>query len=75
MAYVKIYEGNFIIIQLMRKNLEDQGITPVIKDETESARLAGFGPTAYGHQELFVHKDEEDKASKIVVRTLEEFKV
>ena len=66
MGYVKIYAGNFIIVQLISKNLEDCGITAVIKDETESARLAGFGPTTYGHQEVFVHESEEEKAIKIL---------
>ena len=74
MAYVKIYAGSFIIIQWICKTLEDNGIIPVIKDETESARLAGFGPTTYGHQELFVHENEEEKANEIVARTIEEFK-
>ena len=73
MAYVKIYAGNFIIIQRMCQTLEDHGIIPVIKDETESARLAGFGTTAYGHQELFVHENEEEKAIEIVARTIEAF--
>jgi len=74
MAYVKIYAGNFIIIQRICKTLEDNGIIPVIKDETESARLAGFGTTTYGHQELFVHENEEEKAIEIVARTIEAFK-
>ena len=73
MAYIKIYAGSFILVQLMRKNLEDCGIRPVIKDETESARLAGFGTTPYGHQELFVHKSEAKKANEIVAETLENF--
>ncbi|MDA0326061.1 MAG: DUF2007 domain-containing protein [Bacteroidetes bacterium] len=72
MGYVKIYAGSFIIVQLISKNLEDCGITAVIKDETESARLAGFGPTT-GHQEVFVHQSEEEKAIKILANTTDKF--
>jgi len=73
MGYVKIYAGSFIIVQLISKNLEDCGITAVIKDETESARLAGFGPTTYGHQEVFVHESEEEKAIKILAHITDKF--
>ena len=55
MAYHKIYGGSFIVVELIRENLDNQGITAIIKDETESGRLAGFGPTTYGHQDVFVH--------------------
>jgi hypothetical protein len=41
--YSKLYTGSFIVVQLITQNLEKQGITPIVKDETESARLAGFG--------------------------------
>jgi hypothetical protein len=42
-------------------------INPVIKDQAESAILGGFGGTmAPDFQEIFVHKDEVEKASKII---------
>lgn len=41
--YSKVYSGSFIVVQLITQNLEKEGITPIVKDETESARLAGFG--------------------------------
>ncbi|MGC6525980.1 MAG: DUF2007 domain-containing protein [Flavobacteriaceae bacterium] len=70
MAYHKIYGGSFIIVELIRKNLDDQGITAIIKDETESGRLAGFGPTTYGYQDVFIHESEKEKAQQIVATTL-----
>lgn len=66
MAYHKIYGGSFIVVELIRKHLEDQGITVIIKDETESGRLAGFGPTTYGYQDIFVHESEQEKAQQIM---------
>ena len=55
MAYTKLYQGSLIVVQMMRINLENQGINPLIKDESESARLAGFGISNIGIQQLFVH--------------------
>lgn len=71
--YSKVYSGSFIVVQLITQNLEKEGITAIVKDETESARLAGFGTPTYGFQELFVHSSEKDKAEAIVANTLAEF--
>lgn len=69
--YTKIYTGNFILIQLMVSRLDDIGIFAIVKDESESGRLAGFGASIQGHQELYVHNDELEKAVPVVesVRT------
>ena len=72
--YSKLYAGSFIMVQLITQNLEKLGITPIIKDETESARLAGFGTFTYGFQELYVHSSEKNKAEAIIATTLSELK-
>jgi Putative prokaryotic signal transducing protein len=64
--YIKIYTGNFIIVQLITTKLEDIGIEPIIKDESESGRLAGFGASIQGQQEVYVHENELNKALPIV---------
>jgi len=64
--YTKIYTGSFIIAQLITDHLEAIGITPVIKDETESARLAGFGSSIPGLQEVYVTNEELDAAIPVV---------
>lgn len=64
--YMKIFTGNFIMVQRIATLLQDIGISPVIKDESESGRLAGFGSSIQGQQEVYVHKDELDKAVPIV---------
>ncbi len=64
--YIKIYTGNFIVVQLIKQRLEDIGINPIIKDETESGRLAGFGASLPGMPEVHVHENELDKAVVIV---------
>lgn len=64
--YVKIFSGSFIVVQLVVDRLKTVGISPIIKDESESGRLAGFGSSIQGFQELYVHKDEEPHARPIV---------
>jgi len=64
--YTKIYTGNFIVTQLIVDKLQAVGISAVIKDETESARLGGFGTYNQGLQELYVNNDELDVAVPIV---------
>ncbi|MBC3759722.1 MULTISPECIES: putative signal transducing protein [Hyunsoonleella] len=64
--YVKVFSGNFIEVQRIFKSLEDVGICAIIKDESESGRLAGFGASIQGFQEIHVHKEEIDRATPIV---------
>ncbi|WP_400079306.1 putative signal transducing protein [Winogradskyella sp. R77965] len=66
--YTKVYNGNFILITRIKTELEHAGIIPIIKDEGESQRLAGYGSMNQGFQEVFVHNDELDKATEIVNR-------
>ena len=64
--YIKIYTGNTIIIQVIKQRLEDAGINPIVKDETESGRLAGFATAIPTFPEIYVHESETDKAVSIV---------
>ena len=66
--YTKIFSGNFIIVQLMKERLHDAGISAVIKDESESGRLAGFGASIQGLQEVYVSKEELDRAVPIIAQ-------
>lgn len=66
-SYIKIYTGDFIIVQRIISELEKENIIPVVKDQTESARLGGFGGGILpGFQQVYVHKDELDKATLII---------
>lgn len=64
--YVKIFSGSFIIVQLVLDRLKGAGINAIVKDESESGRLAGFGSAIQGFQELYVYKDEVEYAIPIV---------
>ncbi len=67
-AYTKIYSGNFILVTRVKTELEHIGIIPIIKDESESQRLAGYGSINLGFQEVFVNNEELEKAIPIVER-------
>lgn len=67
--YIKIFTGNFIIVQRIIDELKDANINAIVKDPTESARLAGFGGGIFpGFQEIFVNEDELENAVEIVER-------
>lgn len=70
--YNKVFSGNFIVVQMIKNRLEREGISPIIKDESESGRLAGFGASIQGFQELYVSNDELTKATAIVQAVNEE---
>jgi hypothetical protein len=65
-SYLHLFSGSSIDVLALRNALAEENITPVVKDESESARLAGFGQTAPMMQRVFVHEDEYDKAKTIL---------
>ncbi len=64
--YIKVFSGNFIEVQRMFQALEAENICAIIKDESESGRLAGFGSSIHGFQEIHVHKDELNRTTPII---------
>lgn len=73
--YVKIFSGSFIIVQLMVDRLEGVGINAIVKDESESARMAGFGSSFPGFQELYISGEERDHALPIINGIKSELKI
>ncbi len=73
--FTKIYTGGFIIVNHIVDVLKQANIIAIVKDDTESARLAGFGGGIVpGFQELFVNNDELDKAIPILEDILSKIK-
>lgn len=64
--YNKVFGGNSIKANRVELALRDNDIEPIVKDEKESARLAGFGSPLSDLIEIFVHKDEEVKALALI---------
>ena len=66
--YIKVFGGNSIEAQRVELALKENNIEPILKDETESARLAGFGTPLPELVEIFVNKDEEVRALAIITK-------
>ena len=65
-TYKRLFYGTAMDVAKLCGVLDTVGIVPVVKDQAESARLAGFG-TLYKDQEVWVHPDEFEKARVIVL--------
>lgn len=65
-TYKRLFYGTAMDVAKLCGVLDTVGIVPVVKDQAESARLAGFG-TLYTDQEAWVHPDEFEKAREIVL--------
>lgn len=66
MAYIKIYSGSSVEVQHVKQLLQEQEIEPIIKDQANSASLAGFGAVMPNFQEVYVHKDQEAQSIKTI---------
>ncbi len=64
-SFIKIYSGSSIKVLSIKDMLEKNNIIPIIKDQSESSRLAGFG-SLINFQEVFVHESEVSKALKFL---------
>jgi hypothetical protein len=71
--YIRVFSGNFIEVQRIFNELQNLNICAIIKDESESGRLAGFGSSIQGLQEIHVHKDELEKTKPIIENLTSEF--
>lgn len=70
--YTKVFDGTIFMVSRIKGELESIGIVPVIKDEVESQRLAGFGSLNQGYQEIHVNNEELEKAMEIINRIVED---
>lgn len=72
--YTKVYGGNFILVTRIKAELEAIGIVPIIKDEGESQRLAGYASMNQGFKDIYVNDGELNKALEVVNRVKAEMK-
>jgi hypothetical protein len=64
--FFHLFTGSSIEVLGIKDLLIQENIIPVIKDEGESARLAGFGVNNLFTQDIYVHIDEIEKAKKVI---------
>jgi len=65
-TYKKLFHGTAIDVANLCSVLDTLGIIPVLKDQAESARLAGFG-TLFTDQKIWVHLDEYERAREAAI--------
>ncbi|MGK4569131.1 putative signal transducing protein [Flavobacterium sp. 3HN19-14] len=65
MGLIKIFSGSEVLAQNLKTRIEEKGVNVVIKDNIQSARLAGFG-NADAAVELFIQESDYGKASSAI---------
>lgn len=65
-TYKRLFYGTAMDVAKLCGVLDTVGIVPVVKDQAESARLAGFG-TLFTDQEIWVHLDEYERAREAAI--------
>ncbi|RNC87035.1 MAG: DUF2007 domain-containing protein [Winogradskyella sp.] len=70
--YTKVFSGNIFLVTRIKAELEAIGIVPVIKDEGESQRLAGYASMNQGYQDVYVNNEELEKTMEIINRINDE---
>ena len=64
-AFTLLCASNVVEAQRVKALLEENNIFPIIKDESESARLAGFGSVSM-MQQVWVPKSDLEKAKSLI---------
>lgn len=64
--YHHLFTGSAVEVLALREALGFENISPVVKDQGESARLAGFGVTSPLLQQVYVHEDEIEIGKKVL---------
>ena len=64
-AFTLLCASNVVEAQRVKASLEENNIFPIIKDESESARLAGFG-SAPMMQQVWVATSDLKKAKSLI---------
>ncbi|MDG1929746.1 MAG: DUF2007 domain-containing protein [Flavobacteriaceae bacterium] len=64
-SFTLLCASNVIETQRVKALLEEHNIFPIIKDESESARLAGFGAASM-MQQVWVANSDLEKAKSLI---------
>ncbi len=70
MGLMKIFSGSEILAQVLQQKIEAIGINTILKNNIQSARLAGFGNTNLA-VEVFIQEVDFGKANPVI----EEFRM
>jgi hypothetical protein len=70
MGLMKVFSGSEILALALQQKIEEAGVDTVLKNNIQSARLAGFGSTGQA-VELFIQETDFAKANPVI----EEFRL
>ena len=70
MGLMKVFSGSEILAMALKEKIEAIGVDTVLKNNIQSARLAGFGPMGQA-VELFIQETDFSKANPVI----EEFRM
>ncbi|AIG29564.1 DUF2007 domain-containing protein [Flavobacterium psychrophilum] len=70
MGLMKIFSGSEILAQALQAKIEAVGVNTIVKNNIQSAKLAGFG-TADQAVEVFIQEIDFGKANPVI----EEFRM
>lgn len=68
MSLEKVYEGSEMMLLALQNRLMEQDIHSIIKDNPQSASIAGFG-SSHLISELYVNADNLARAKEIIEGT------
>ncbi len=69
--HVRILTDSSIVVNRIMQLLDEEKIPSIVKDNVESARLAGFG-TPSNNIDLYVNKSDVDRAEAILKSFMKE---
>ncbi len=69
---VKIFTGSEILAQALIARLNEIGISPIERDDAQSAARAGFATPLPFQDVLFLRKDQMEKAQPIIDEFMKE---
>lgn len=70
---ITIYTGSEVNVQHLQNIFDDVGINFIVKNDSESAIRAGFGPIMPGQARLIVWESQSEKAKQIVDETFPKY--
>ena len=65
-SYFIVFQGSMVYSKRIIDELVSKKINPIVKNENESARLAGFGMINEQRISVCVHKDEFEISNKLI---------
>jgi|TARA_B100000768_G_scaffold135486_1_gene126311 hypothetical protein len=64
--FIIVFKGSIVFSNRIVNELILNKINPIVKNESESARLAGFGFNIENEISIYVHLDEFEESQKII---------